>query len=289
MLSNKEAVKVRQKEEEERRKTEEGVRLRKKQGQDTTTGEQVWYSRRVEDGCQLHWAIITHGNKYELRLPNGIPSREKVPDSTFEPPREYEARVVPWLLKEETNRLRTLELTKPGKGHTRDYVICQIGWTTLTKDQVNAEWDAARKALAVDALGFDDCRNLLKNFACIIKKPDGCALDYGWFAETLEIPSHRLHEITPERATKSFQHMLQNGGWILAGAGAGAGAGIAYGAYEAAGRMESAGTYTANAGVTDGLCAAYCCCGSCGSWDCDGCDCGGCEWLLCFPCAGGAC
>ncbi|KAK2049109.1 hypothetical protein LZ31DRAFT_625036 [Colletotrichum somersetense] len=279
MFASKEAIKARQQEEEQRREMEEGVQLRKKQAQDSATGEQVWYSRRVEDGCQIHWAVITHGNKYALRLPNGIPSREKLPDSTYEAPREYEAQVVPWSLKEETNRLRTLELTSPpGKGRTRDYTVCQIGWTTLTKDQVNAEWEAARKALAADALGFDDCRNLLKKFSRIIKKPDGCALDYDWFAESLEIPSHRLHEITPEKAVKSFQHMIQNGAWLLAGAGAGAG--IVYGAYKTEGPMASIAMGSGNpgpvAGSVDGVCAACWCCAGCAN----------CDWSSCFTCAG---
>ncbi|GKT72941.1 hypothetical protein ColTof4_05364 [Colletotrichum tofieldiae] len=240
MSDDAETINARKKE-EEKQKTDEGVQLRKKQGQDTTTGEQVWYSRRVDDGCQLHWAIIAHGRKYELRLPNGIPQKKEVHEGqqteSLETPREYEDRVVPWSLKEEMNKLRALNLTKPGKKHTGDYTVCQIGWTTLTQDEVNAEWQAARKALPVDTLGFDDCRKLLKSFACIIKKPEGCALDYDWFAETLEIPSHRLHEITPEKAVKSFEHMMQTNRGMLAGAGAGAG--IVYGAYEAEEYMNS--------------------------------------------------
>ncbi|OHW90532.1 hypothetical protein CSPAE12_10796 [Colletotrichum incanum] len=275
---------ARTKGEEHKKGTEQGVQLRKKQAQDTTAGEQVWYSRRVDDGCQLHWAIITHGKKYELRLPNGIPQAKKVPEGqqtdSVESPRKYEDRVVPWSLKEETNKLRTLNLVKPGKGHTRDYIVCQIGWTTLGEDAVDAEWKAARKALAVDTLGFDDCRNLLRSFACIIKEPEGCALDYAWFAETLEIPSHRLHEITPEEAVKSFLSMMQKSSWMLAGAGAGAG--IVYGAYEAGEYMNSVNRYGANTGVpaagVDGTCAACMC------WDWGCCDCVGFESCMCFPC-----
>ncbi|KAK2054207.1 hypothetical protein LY76DRAFT_597157 [Colletotrichum caudatum] len=284
MFTSEKTIRARQQEEEQRRGTEEGVQLREKQGRDSATGEQVWYSRRVEDGCQIHWAIITHGNKYALGLPNGVPSREKVPGST------YEAHVVPWSLREETSRLRTLELADPpGKGRTRDYTVCQIGWTTLAKDQVSAEWEAARKALAVDALGFDDCRGLLKSFSRIIKKPEGCAVDYDWFAESLEVPSHRLHEITLDNAARSFQRMMQNGAWLLAGAGAGAG--IAYGAYNTEGLMESVATGSGNlgpvAGSVDGVCAACWCCGGCA--DCDWSSCGGCadcDWSSCFMCTG---
>ncbi|WQF84424.1 hypothetical protein CDEST_09438 [Colletotrichum destructivum] len=274
-------------EEEQAKKTDEGVQLRKKQGEDTTTGEQVWYSRRVENGCQIHWVIITHGKKYELRLPNGVRAEEKVPEdqriNTFEPPREYEDRILPWSLKEEANRLRTLNLTRPTKGHTQDYIICQIGWTALTGDEVDAKWKAARKAIEANALSFDDCLALLRDFADIIKKPEGCALDYAWFAETLEIPSHRLHEITPEKAVRSFQRMLQSGGG-LGLAGAGAGAGIAYGAYEAGEMMESMGR-NGNVGVpaaaVDGTCgAAWCCSSGCWDWSC-------CELCVCLPCAGG--
>ncbi|KAJ0158209.1 hypothetical protein CTA2_12075, partial [Colletotrichum tanaceti] len=219
MFKKPEHIRAKEREEEEQaRKTEEGVQLRKKQGEDTTTGEQVWYSRRVEDGCQIHWAIITHGTKYELRLPNGFRAGEKgTPEDrktgTFEaPPREYEDRAVPWSLKEEAKRLRTLSLTRPTKGRTRDYTICQIGWTALAADAVDARWRAARKAVGATALGFDDCLALLRDFADIIKKPEGCALDHAWFAETLEVPSHRLREITPEKAARSFQRMLQGSG-----------------------------------------------------------------------------
>ncbi|KAK1991288.1 hypothetical protein LX36DRAFT_716177 [Colletotrichum falcatum] len=259
MFGDKEAIKARRQEEDQRRKTEEGVQLREKQGRDSRTGEQVWYSRRVEDGCQLHWAIITHGNKYELRLPGGIPSREKAPGSALEPPREYEARVVPWSLKAEMNRLRALGLAGPGEGRTRDYTVCQIGWTALARDQVDAEWVAARGPPAAGALGFDDCRGLVKRFARIVEGPGGRALDYDWFAESLEVPSHRLHEVAPDKAAKSFQHALQSGGWLLAGAGAGAG--IVHAAYKAEGHMASAVARGANTGVpassVEAVCAAF--------------------------------
>ncbi|KAK1622229.1 hypothetical protein BDP81DRAFT_400391 [Colletotrichum phormii] len=217
----------------EKKRLQEEVNLRGKQGQDTSKGEQVWYSRRVDDGCLLHWAIITHGLKYELRLSNGNVPKDKLPESektsSFGPPRVYEARVVSWSLKEEMNKPRALKLSTPAKGyHTRDYTVCQIGWTTLTKDEVNTEWAAARSSIAAEDLGYDDCRELLKKFGSIIKKPEGCALDYDCFAESLETPTHRLSEITPDKAVKGFQNSMQNGLWGVAAAGAGAG--IVYGA-----------------------------------------------------------
>ncbi|KXH25489.1 hypothetical protein CSIM01_09284 [Colletotrichum simmondsii] len=128
MFKNSEILRAREQQEEDRKILKEEVDLRGKQGQDTAKGEQVWYSRRVDDGCLVHWAIITHGQKYELRLPNGsVPKpREKVPESektiSFEPARVYEARVAAWSLKEEMNKLRALKLSTPSKGyHTRDY------------------------------------------------------------------------------------------------------------------------------------------------------------------------
>ncbi|KXH63216.1 hypothetical protein CSAL01_06369 [Colletotrichum salicis] len=176
-------LKAIEQQEEEKKKLQEEVNLRDKQGQDTFEGEQ---------------AIITHGQKYELRRPNGNVPKDKLQESektsSFEPPRVYEARVVSWSLKEEMNKLRALKLSTPAKGyHTRDYTICQIGWTTLTKDEVNTEWAAARSFIAAKDLGYDDCRELLKRFGGIIKKPDGCALDYDWFTESLETPTQRNH------------------------------------------------------------------------------------------------
>ncbi|OHE98500.1 hypothetical protein CORC01_06291 [Colletotrichum orchidophilum] len=241
MFKSSETLKTRKKQEEEKKKTEEQVKLRGKQGQDTSKGEQVWYSRRVDDGCLLHWAIITHGQKYELRLPNGNVTTEKVPESqktsSFEPARVYEARVVLWSLKEEMNKLRALKLATVASGdHTRDYTVCQIGWTTMNKDKVDAEWAAARSSIVAEDLGYDDCRELLKTFGGIIKKPEGCALDYDWYTTSLETPSHRLTEITADKAVKRFQNSMQNGLWGVAAAGAGAG--IVYGAYEAGRSMD---------------------------------------------------
>ncbi|EXF79993.1 hypothetical protein CFIO01_00889 [Colletotrichum fioriniae PJ7] len=289
MFKNSEILRAREQQEEDRKKLKEEVDLRGKQGQDTTKGEQVWYSRRVDDGCLLHWAIITHGQKYELRLPNGSITKNKVPESektsSFEPARVYESRVVAWSLKEEMNKLRALKLSTPAKGyHTRDYTVCQIGWTTLTKDEVNTEWAAARSSIVAEDLGYDDCRELLKKFGGIIKKPEGCALDYNWFTESLETPTHRLNEITPDKAVKGFQNSMQNGLWGVAAAGAGAG--IVYGAYEAGKQMDTLRS-GANAG---GSLGPDCCCAGCYCCTCmagDGSFWEFCTWLPCVALSGG--
>ncbi|KAK0374126.1 hypothetical protein CLIM01_08534 [Colletotrichum limetticola] len=291
MFKNSEVLRAREEQEEDRKRLKEEVNLRGKQGQDTTKGEQVWYSRRVDDGCLLHWAIITHGQKYELRLPNGsVPKpKDKVPESekasSFEPARVYEARVAAWSLKEETNKLRALQLSTPSKGyHTRDHTVCQIGWTTLTKDEVNTEWAAARSTIPAKDLGYDDCRELLKRFGSIIKTPEGCALDYDWFKESLETPTHRLTEITPDKAVKGFQNSMQNGLWGVAATGAGAG--IVYGAYEAGKQMDPLRS-GANVG---GSLGPDCCCAGCYCCTCvagDGSFWESCTWLPCLALSGG--
>lgn len=246
-------AKARAKDEEHRRKVEEEVQRRRAQEQDSSKGENVWFSRRINDGHLYHWAIFTHGKKYELRLP----SREKYKDmlpkgrlvGSVVPTFKYEARIAPWSLKDEMMQLRDESLAVQGKPHAQDYYICQIGWTTLTESAVDAECKAASSSFGMYVLGFNDCQSFLKRFASkIIQLPEGCALDYGWFAENIETPYHRLQEIAPDENMKAYQRYLQ----MSMGAMVGGTTGGAYVVYEREKPMEATQQGGSTASRADG-------------------------------------
>jgi hypothetical protein len=213
ILSEFEA-KARAKDEEHRRKLEEEIRRRKAQEQDSSKGENVWFSRRIIDGHLYHWAIFTYGKKYELRLPSREKYKDMLPNGrlvgSVVPSFKYKASIVPWSLKDEMLQVRDASLTAEGKPYAQDYYICQIGWTTLSESDVDAQCEAASSSFGIYVLGFNDCQSFLKRFArMIIHQPEGCALDYHWFADNVETQYHRLQEIAPDENIRAYQRHLQ--------------------------------------------------------------------------------
>ncbi|EPE36376.1 hypothetical protein GLAREA_05714 [Glarea lozoyensis ATCC 20868] len=207
-------AKARAKDEEHRRKLEEEVQRRKAQEQDSSKGENVWFSRRIHDGHLYHWAIFTYGKKYELRLPSREKYKDMLPNGrlvgSVVPSFKYQANIVPWSLEDEMMQVRDASLTAEGKPHVQDYYVCQIGWTTLSERDVDAQCEAAISAFGIYVLGFNDCQSFLKRFVrMIIHQPEGCALDYHWFADNVETQYLKLQEIAPDENIRAYQLHLQ--------------------------------------------------------------------------------
>ncbi|OLN96310.1 hypothetical protein CCHL11_04420 [Colletotrichum chlorophyti] len=209
------------------------IQQRKAQEEDKSKGEPVWFSRQIEDGHLHRWAILTIEKKYELQLPStdmskGVLSKYKF-DGSAAPSLEYETRIAAWSLTDEMMEVRQQNHLTAGKEHARDYYICQIGWTTLTEEQVDTECKAANAAFGVASLSFSDCQGFLKYFANrIIKSPEGHALDYGWFVENTGKPYHRLREMKPEAYAREYQFWLESAVCVTAGVAV---AGLASSAY----------------------------------------------------------
>jgi hypothetical protein len=219
--------KARAKDEEHRRRVDNEIQLRKAQELDRSKGENVWFSRRIQNGHLHHWALFTYGKKYELRLPSRDKFKDMLPNGQFVgsvvPSLQYEAKISQWTLKDEMMRLRDESLVEGGKPYAQDYYICQIGWTKLSEKDVDAACEATRATFGVYVLGFNDCQTFLKQFAKrIINIPDDCALDYQWFATNVETQYHELQLIPPDENLKAYQFYLHTA--ILGATGATAGA-----------------------------------------------------------------
>lgn len=209
------------------------VELRRKQEQDKTKGESVWFSRRIIDGHLHHWALFVYSKKYELRLPTREMSKLLPHGGFFKsvvPTVNFEAKISPWTLENQVMDIREKSLAGRGTPQAADYYVCQIGWTLLSAAQVDAECMATQKAFGLYVLGFSDCQTFLKQLARrIILQPDGRALDYDWFAHNTETSYHKLQQISPDANIQKFQnHLIVT----FTGAGLAAAAGVAHVAVE---------------------------------------------------------
>ena len=207
-------AKARDKDQKHREQLDAEVERRKAQEHNPAKGENVWFSRRIHDGHLHHWAMFVYGKKYELRLPTREKYKDMLPKGQLVgsavPSFKYEARIVPWSLRDEVMQIRDASIDEEGKPHALDYYICQIGWTRLSEEEVDFQCKAVGSSFGLYVLGFNDCQTFLKQFAkMIIEEPEGCALDYHWFADNIETPYHKLQEIAPDENIKAFQLHLQ--------------------------------------------------------------------------------
>ncbi|TDZ34350.1 hypothetical protein C8035_v009424 [Colletotrichum spinosum] len=276
------ARQAREKYEAHQKNVRAGAEERIAQEKDTTRGEKVWFSRSVRNGNLHHWAVITHNTRYEVRRSDdsvafGSPPASK-DDGSPPNPMTFETKSSPGSLKDEMTIMKQENSKTRGKIRDQDYYICLIGWTDLTKPQVDDEYHAAGHPFDALKLDFGDCQALLGTFAGkILKEKEGTALDYHMFARNVETEHGRLREIRPDEAMKAFHAHQQLTTGIATGAMVGAGAG--YLAYESERPMDAGGA----AGVSgSGAAPAVtpCDCGYC--LYCGFCDC---DWSACaFAC-----
>lgn len=176
-------------------KLAEGAALRQRQEQDTAKGERVWFSRHVENGRLRHWVLLTYNTKYELRrAANGG-------DGKF----TFSSR--PFTIDQEQRQAFAADWKMP---EADGYFVCLIGWTRMSKEQVDAACQQTFKEFPEYNLFWNNCQHFLKNMAERILVAH--AADYSWFADNVKTKYHKDTLLQPpplEHLMRMQQRMQQ--------------------------------------------------------------------------------
>ncbi|KAK7430806.1 hypothetical protein QQZ08_002595 [Neonectria magnoliae] len=180
-----------------RKEFDDGVRkqvqLRLEQESQTDRGERIWVSHHVENGQLKHWALLTHGYKYELRLAVSPKKRQRIPDveegilirdrdrwtSMGRWGRYYEYRIQPCTLYEERRREAVAKYQFPA---VAGFYSSLISWTRKLKAQVDADCKATFEKFGRYSLFGNNCQHFLRNFA--VKIVEDKADDWEWFFQS---------------------------------------------------------------------------------------------------------
>ncbi|KAH6884422.1 hypothetical protein B0T10DRAFT_564459 [Thelonectria olida] len=146
-------------------------------------GEAVWFSHHVHSGQLRHWVLITHDSKYEIRRPRSFANFnvDMEGDSadnagwtavgTSEA--QYEYRIQPCTIN--TEQVATATVDFSGLPSTDNlHTTGTIGWTDLSKDEVDTAWIAMLEKLGDYDILWNNCQHVLRDFASLItrKKAD---------------------------------------------------------------------------------------------------------------------
>lgn len=157
------------------------VEERAAQEADTTSGQQVWFSRYICGGTARHWRLVARGTKYELRK-----------DLCGE---DYSYDHSLWTMLDESEQANHAEVTIPGvDGH----YICLIGWTTKSQQQIQSAFDETRNEYGEAVLPPGKCGKFLQGFASKIVSKS--AVDRQWFndnCKTLVQPGQTMPRPPP--------------------------------------------------------------------------------------------
>ncbi|KAF2471690.1 uncharacterized protein BDR25DRAFT_194562, partial [Lindgomyces ingoldianus] len=134
-------------------KLREGADLRRREEQDTTKGEKVWFSRYVANGRLRHWVLLTHGTKYELRRSRNV--EENPAGSQGKPTGEFTFFSKPFTIDQEQREALQSEMKMPEQD---GYFVCLIGWTRMSKDQVDSACEEAFKSFGKYNLLWNNCQ-----------------------------------------------------------------------------------------------------------------------------------
>jgi len=154
---------------------QKGADLRLAQEQDESKGERVWFSRCILDGRLKHWVLITHDTKYELRRSEHV-VQDKQQDAT-QRDNEYTYHIKPYTIDQEKRDISLTELLIP---EIDGYYVCLIGWTRMSKEQIDAEVRAVSGTFGEYNLLRNNCQDFLRLVAGKILVEEKAA-DYPWF------------------------------------------------------------------------------------------------------------
>lgn len=154
----------------------------------TTRGEPVWVSYYVRNDQMKRWALITHSHKYELRLVESNPEegsesidldlsiRVLVQSGVFHK-RTYDYNIKPYTVDEE-RRARVLKAHfEPCIG---DIYVSMIGWTKLTKDEIDEVCRTTMHGIGSYNLFWNNCQLFLRHIACKIVAVRDRGQDWQW-------------------------------------------------------------------------------------------------------------
>lgn len=128
----------------------------------TASGEPVFLSHYISQGRLRHWVLHVHGHKYELR---------QQPGKTY-----YTAMIAPSGFDLQTYQRSITRHYSPEVGN---YFYSIIGWTTLSKEQVNHKCAQVSASFGTYALFSNNCHGFLQRLADRIVTAK--APDWDWF------------------------------------------------------------------------------------------------------------
>lgn len=165
------------------------VELRLREEEDHTKGQQVWFSRYIYNGRLRHWVLMTHGNKYELRLGENVGK-----ESGEEPPGEskFTYHMTPFTIEEEKRKAALAESSLPD---VDGFYVCLIGWTTKTKDEVDLACRSASQSFGEYHLLWKNCQHFLRILADQILATK--AADYPWFKSNTRTRYQKTQSLMP--------------------------------------------------------------------------------------------
>ena len=165
------------------------VERRLREEEDHTTGEQVWFSRYINNGRLRHWVMMAHGNKYELRRSENVgkKSGEEGPEEM-----EFTYHVTPCTIDQEKRKAALAESSLPD---VDGFYVCLIGWTTKTKEEVDLACQLAFQQFGKYHLLWKNCQDFLRMLAdqIVVTK----AADYPWFYSNTKTRYQKTQSLMP--------------------------------------------------------------------------------------------
>ncbi|KAL7956613.1 hypothetical protein V8C34DRAFT_326085 [Trichoderma compactum] len=133
------------------------------------SGEPVFLSHYISQGQFRHWVLHAHDYKYELR-------QAEAGDSST--PGRYEATIGPSGFNLRAYKQSVITRYSPEVGH---YFYSMIGWTTLSKEQIDDKCHRVSTTFGKYALLSNNCHDFLQQLAdkIVTKK----APDWEWFRQ----------------------------------------------------------------------------------------------------------
>ncbi|GKZ36199.1 hypothetical protein AbraIFM66950_007195 [Aspergillus brasiliensis] len=139
------------------------VAARLEQESGTESGEPVYLSHHISHGIFRHWVLHAYGYKYELRED---PDRQGV----------YDARIGSSEFNLDAYKQSVLTTYSPEIGK---YFYSMVGWTTLSKEQIDAECRRVSETFGTYTLLLNNCHDFLQQLADKIVTTR--APDWDWF------------------------------------------------------------------------------------------------------------
>ncbi|KAJ5341047.1 hypothetical protein N7541_010171 [Penicillium brevicompactum] len=133
----------------------------------TTSGEPVFLSHYISQGQFRHWVLHVYGHKYELR---------QVANSDSDSQKSYEAVIAPSGFNLEEYRRSVTVHYSPEVGN---YFYSMIGWTKLSKEEVDHKCRRVSGNFGGYALLTNNCHDFLQRLANLIVTTK--APDWKWF------------------------------------------------------------------------------------------------------------
>ena len=187
------------------------VDRRLREEQDTTRGEQVWFSRYILNGRLRHWVLMMHGNKYELRRSDNVGNNVKENREERAEEMKFTFHITPSTIDEEKRRATLAESSIP---EIDGFYVCLIGWTSKPKADVDRICSSVFQQFGTYHLFWKNCQHFLRMLAEQLLERK--AADYPWFESNTKTRYQKTQALMPPpleylmRMQQANAAMMQN-------------------------------------------------------------------------------